>query len=238
MHTSSWKESKHITKTCVISITWRHRVQIAEQNVPDTPPPPPRGITCDRVCNKAAALSSSVKGNQQRAADPKHNSFCVLCLLACVWPFCICCNTTRIPERMRGAPCPNRQGQAVLTPHRPFESFSVWRYRCSCVSRNGFVSVWFSFEFGVTHHACLQIAWDAFTSHVLFFFYLRYCPKTILFFLENYIYLVKFPVFKIFLNLSPWTCDVCVSSWLHPTVAEQNFGNNGSLPANKCNPLP
>ena len=237
MHTSSWKESKHITKTCVISITWRHRVQIAEQNVPDTPPPSEASLVT--VCATKLQLCRPVLKAISKEPLIRNTIvfvFCVLCLLACVWPFCICCNTTRIPERMRGAPCPNRQGQAVLTPHRrPFESFSVCRYRCSCVSRNGFVSVWFSFEFGVTHHACLQIAWDAFTSHVLFFF-IYVIVQT--FFFENYIYLVKFPVFKIFLNLSPWTCEVCVSSWLHPTVAEQNFGNNGSLPANKCNLLP
>lgn len=62
-----------------------------QTNVPDTLPQ--RQHSCsflDCVCAytaNAAALLFSVKGNQQRAAELKHNSVCVYCVCLCV---CVC----------------------------------------------------------------------------------------------------------------------------------------------------
>lgn len=84
----------------------------------------------------------------------KHNSvrMCVLCLLGCV----LLPAETQKNGYLRGHyPCPNQQGQAVLTPHRrPFFNFSVF-----WVGLKVFLSVRYSFKVGITHPVC-QIGSD------------------------------------------------------------------------------
>lgn len=196
--------------------------------------------------DKAAGLLFSVKGDQHRAVELKHNSVrvCVYCVCLCAFGLFTCCNTTLIPERTPGAPCPYQRGQAVLTPHRPpFEFFSVLG-RCSRVTWNVFVSVRCSFGVGITHPVFHQIecaafvflilaAWSLFFVNTFYFKNNRDDQNCIFFLLKPcYWFFFKSPCFCDLFELVPMRFCYLRVFLITPGSYGKEFRNNSCLPAN------